>query len=239
MSLPKIDTPVYDLELPISKKKIKFRPFLVKEQKNLLMAMEADDVDTITNNIKQILINCTISDVDIDSLPIIDIEYYFLHLRARSVGEIVESKYRCNNEVDGKECGNVMDVNVNILEIPLQNTKNNDIVKLTDSIQLKLKYPDFSTLKSINDLENETDITFEMILGSIDCIYDDGQAYYAKDATREELMEFIESLNTQQFEEVQNYFRDAPRLYKNVPIKCNKCGFQHDILFEGLESFFD
>ena len=100
MALPKIDSPVYDIQLPLSKKQIRFRPFLVKEQKNLLMAMEADDADTIERNIRQVLTNCTITpNIDVDKLPVVDVEYYFLNLRARSVGEVVESDYICNNDI--------------------------------------------------------------------------------------------------------------------------------------------
>ena len=118
MALPKIDTPVYELDLPLSKKHIRFRPFLVKEQKNLMMAMEADDKETIERNIRQVLTNCTLSDnFNVDRLPVIDVEYYFINLRARSVGEIVENKYICTNEVEGKQCGNKMDTKFNLLDI--------------------------------------------------------------------------------------------------------------------------
>ena len=121
MGLPKIDTPVYEIELPISKKKLKFRPFLVKEQKNLLMAYEADDAETINSNIKQILLNCIIDEkIDIDEIPIVDIEYYFLNLRARSVGEVVETKYKCENKVDDKVCGNVMETSFNVLDVDIE-----------------------------------------------------------------------------------------------------------------------
>ena len=112
MALPKLDTPTYELELPVSKKQIKFRPFLVKEQRNLLMALESNDSSSTQNAIRDILNNCTITeDIDIDKLPIVDIEYYFLNLRAKSIGEIVESRYRCNNVVEGNECGNIMEKN--------------------------------------------------------------------------------------------------------------------------------
>ena len=148
MALPKIDTPVFEIDLPISNKHVRFRPFLVKEQKNLLMAMEANDAETINNNIRQILNNCTLSELDIDEIPIIDVEYYFLQLRARSVGEVVEARYRCNvTTPDGEECGNIMKGDVNILNINLEDgVKPDDIIKLTDSLSVKMKYPQFSTI---------------------------------------------------------------------------------------------
>lgn len=241
MALPKIDTPIYDLELPLSKRKIRFRPFLVKEQKNLLMALEADDSQTINTNIRQILNNCTLSaNLDVEDLPIIDIEYYFLNLRARSVGEVVESKYRCNNIVDEKECNNIMDVNINLLDIKVQKDETlDDIVKITDKIAIKLKYPSFSSLEATTGMTNSTDIAFELIMDSIETIYDGNEAYHTKEAPKEELKEFVESLNKTQFEKIENFFNNTPKLNKNVEMKCSKCGFEHEIFIEGLESFFD
>ena len=141
MALPKIDTPVYDLELPLSKKQIRFRPFLVKEQKNLMMAMEADDKETIERNIKQVLNNCTLTEgIIIDKLPVIDVEFYFIQLRARSVGEIVENRYICTNEVDGTQCSHKMDAKFNLLEISVDiDPEAKDIIKITESISIKLE----------------------------------------------------------------------------------------------------
>ena len=120
MALPKVDAPVFDLELPLSKKLIKFRPFLVKEQKNLMMAIEADDKETIERNIKQVLHNCTLTEnIDIEKLPVLDVEYYFLQLRARSVGEVVENDYICTNEVNGEQCGGKMKGTLNLLDIKI------------------------------------------------------------------------------------------------------------------------
>lgn len=240
MALPKIDTPIYDIELPLSKKKIKFRPFYVKEQKNLLMAMESNDKDSIENNIKQILKNCTITKkIEIEKLPVLDIEYYFLQLRARSVGEVVESRYRCDNVVEGKTCGNVMETSINLLEIQLENFKDgDDVIQLTDTISLKLKYPEFSVIDKLKDLTSATDIAFNMIAQSIDYIYDGEQFYYGHETSQQELVEFIESLNQQQFSKIEDFFSNMPKLKKNVQMKCSKCGFEHNIEIEGLESFF-
>lgn len=240
MALPKIDTPIYDLELPLSKKKIRFRPFLVKEQKNLLMAMESDEKDSIEKNIKQILSNCTLSKgFKIDNLPVIDVEYYFLNLRARSVGEVVTNKYRCDNIVEEKPCNNVMETNINLLEIELENySKDKDVIQLTDKISVKLNYPQFSTITKLAELTSSTDVAFKMIADSIDYIYDGEQFYYAKESTEKELLEFVESLSQQQFAKIEEFFNSMPRLRKKIEMKCSRCGFEHKIDVEGLESFF-
>jgi hypothetical protein len=240
MALPKIASPIYELDLPLCKKHIRFRPFLVKEQKNLLMAMEAGDKDSIEQNIRQVLNNCTLTeDVDIEKLPVIDIEYYFLNLRARSVGEIVENKYRCDNQVDGKSCGNIMETSLNILDLKVEGIKeNNDIIQLNDQISIKLKYPEFSVLKKLSKLEDTTQIAFEMIADSIEYIYDGEQMYYAHETTSAGLIEFVESLNQQQFAKIEDFFANLPKLQKKIDIKCSKCGFDHSLDVEGLESFF-
>lgn len=240
MALPKIDTPVYSLVLPLTKKELKFRPFLVKEQKNLLMSMESNDSDDIQRNIKQILHNCTLTEkIDIEKLPVIDVEYYFLNLRARSVGEVVTNKYRCDVEVDGKTCGGQMESSLNLLDIKVENVKENkDVIKLTDNISIKMKYPEYSVMSKLSKLSNAADIAFEMIVDSIEYIFDGEQMHYAHESTPEELMQFIESLNQQQFAKIEDFFSDLPVIQKKIEMSCPRCGFSHNFKAEGLESFF-
>jgi hypothetical protein len=240
MALPKIDTPVYDLELPLSKKKIRFRPFLVKEQRNLLMAMESDDKETIERNIRQVLHNCTLTEgLDIDRLPIIDVEFYFLNLRARSIGEIVQSRYRCENIVEEKTCGNLMTAELNILEIqPDMTNVVNDIIQINNAISVKLKYPEFSVLERANKFESITDMAFDMIAESVEYIFDGEQYYYAAETEPDEIIEFIESLSQEQFSKIENFFNNLPKLNKKIEMDCKKCKFHHTIEVEGLDSFF-
>jgi hypothetical protein len=240
MALPKIDTPVYDLELPLSKKKIRFRPFLVKEQRNLLMAMESDDKETIERNIRQVLHNCTLTEgLDIDRLPIIDVEFYFLNLRARSIGEIVQSRYRCENVVEEKTCGNLMTAELNILEIqPDMSNVVNDIIQINNVISVKLKYPEFSVLERANKFESITDMAFDMIAESVEYIFDGEQYYYAAESEPDEIIEFIESLSQEQFSKIENFFNNLPKLNKKIEMDCKKCNFHHTIEVEGLDSFF-
>jgi len=240
MALPKIDAPIYELDLPLSKKHLRFRPFLVKEQRNLMMAMESDEKETIEKNIRQVLHNCTLTEgIDIDSLPILDVEYYFIQLRARSVGEVVENKYRCENKVDDKECGNLMESRLNLLDIKVNIPDNiKDVVQLDDKLSIKLNYPQFSVLADMNKSATATDMAFDMIINSIEYIFDGQQYYYAKESTKEELTEFIDSLNQQQFSKLEYFFENLPTLNKVVEMNCGKCGFHHKIEVEGLESFF-
>jgi len=239
MALPKIDTPTYTLELPLSKKTVLYRPFLVKEQRNLMMALEADDKETVERNVRQVLTNCTLStDIDIDELPVLDIEYYFINLRARSVGEIVENKYICTNIVGDNQCGNKMDIKLNLLEITVDIPEQPDVIKLTDTMAIKLKYPKFSIINKLSETKSAVETAFEIMVDSIDYIFDGQQYYYAVDSTKEELTEFIESLNQEQFSKLEAFFENLPKIKKHIDMKCNRCGFDHSMDIEGLENFF-
>jgi len=240
MALPKIDVPTYLIDLPLSKKQIKYRPFLVKEQRNLLMAMESSDASTIQQTVKDILYNCTLTEgVDIEKLPILDVEYYFINLRAKSVGEIVESRYRCNNEVNDVECGNIMESQLNLLDIKVESPPNvSSEIQLDAKLSIKLKYPEFSIVSDSLKYDNINEVTFNMIAQSIEYIYDGEQFYYANESSPKELLDFVEGMNQEQFAKVEEFFNNLPKLKETLDIKCNKCGFEHHIDVEGLESFF-
>lgn len=240
MALPKLEVPTYELELPLSGKKIKYRPFLVKEQKNLMMAMESGDAETIQYNVREILNVCTLTPgIDMDDLPILDVEYYFINLRAKSVGEVVESKYRCNNDMSGKECGNIMETKIDLTTIkPEWEEKIDPEIQLTDKIVVKMRYPKFGIVRDSVNVDNITDVTFNMIASSIEYIYDGEQFYYAKETTKEEMLEFIEQLNQSQFEKIENFFSNLPKMKKKIEMTCSRCGFIHNMEVEGLENFF-
>lgn len=240
MALPRIDCPIFEITLPLSNKNIRFRPFLVKEQKNLLMALEANDKQTIERNIKQILHNCTLTEgIDIDKLPVIDVEYYFIQLRSKSVGEILENNYICNNEVEGKVCGNKMGVVIDLNTIQIENYKPEDsIINITHNVSLKLKYPEFSIVEKLSESDNTIESAFKVIIESIEYIFDGEQYYYANETDPKELMEFVESLNQEQFGKLEKFFDNLPKIRKNLEIKCRKCGYDHSITVEGLENFF-
>lgn len=239
MALPRIEAPTFSITLPLSKKQLKYRPFLVKEQKILLMAMESAENEIIEENVRQIMKNCCLSDLDIDSLPIVDVEYYFLNLRAKSVGEIIESKYKCNNEIDNKICGNIMESSLNLTDIEVKMPENmSDVISVTGSVGVKMKYPDFKLIGEISKLYSDTDIAFELILNCIEYIFDNDTFYYAHETPKEELMTFLESLTKEQFDKIQNFVENVPSLKKQINMTCSKCGFQHSIDVEGLQDFF-
>lgn len=242
--LPKIDVPIYELKLLSSDKKLKFRPFTVKEEKLFLMAAESDDLKSIIDTTKQVINNCVLDDLDIEELPIFDIENIFLQLRAKSIGEIVNLRYRCNNKVtdeetkEEKNCNTIVEIDVNINElIPIFEKKEINKIEITEKMGVVLKYPNFKLLENF-DGENTSESIIETIISCIDYVYDSENVYYSKDVTKEELIEFVESMQTKDLEKFKEFFDSTPKIQKNVSFKCPKCKYEEDVLVEGLESFF-
>ncbi len=242
--LPKLDVPIYDLTLPLLKKKIQIRPFLVKEEKIFLMAMEADDEDSVLTSIKQIVNNCCLTeDIDIDTLPISDLEYIFFNLRARSIGETIELKYKCNNKIhvgeEEKVCGNLVEINMNILEIKPEIPENHTTkIELSDTMGVVMKYPNFKLIEKLKGL-NDAEVMMETVLSCIDYIYNADEIFYSKDVNRKELTEFVDGMNRKQFAQIQEFFESIPKITKEVDFHCEKCGYDEKIVLEGIQNFFD
>jgi hypothetical protein len=246
--LPKIDVPVFSINLISTGKEVKFRPFTVKEEKLFLMANESTDLKTIIDTTKQVLNNCIISEVDIDKLPVFDIEYLFLNIRARSVSEIINLNYKCNNDIKNEEdegthkCSHVVQIDVNVLDIkPKNNVKQETKIQITDKVGMVMKYPNFDTVKKFEmgtEGVDQSDIILKMTVGCIDYIYDDDQIYYAKDTPEEELIDFIEGMQSKDLEKIKNFFDNMPKVSKDLDFKCGKCGHEEKITVEGMESFF-
>ena len=240
MGLPTIAVPQYTLQLPSSGKEIKYRPFLVKEEKILLLAMESEDKDQILNATKQIITNCVFGDIDADDLPTFDMEYIFLQLRSRAKGEIIELTYKC------PKCKGEIPVNINIDDIKVvKQEKHTDNIKLTEDLGVMMKYPNMSLQMEIaNSKGKEVDNLFTTIISCIDCIYDKENTYPSKDHTQKELLEFIESLTDPQFQQLADFFATAPALKHNLELNCkNKdgkktCTYKESKVLEGLNSFF-
>ncbi len=250
MPLPKIDLPTYELKILSQKKPIKFRPFLVKEEKLLLMALESDDEPTIMNAIKQVINNCLITEVDIDTLPIFDIEYLFLNIRARSVGEnidtfficrhIVETKQNENGEEENIECANPMKVSVNLLDIKPPKVDVETKIALTNKIGVNMKFPTVTTFKSVQAVASSenTENIFNLIYDCTEYVYDADGVYYVKDSSKEEFNNFLESLTQEQFDIIVRFFENLPTLEHEIDHKCDKCGYQHTLHMEGINDFF-
>jgi hypothetical protein len=240
--LPKIDVPVYDLKLLSTGKKIKFRPFTVKEEKLFLIAAEANDAKTITSTIKQIINNCTLDKIDVEELPLFDVENIFVQLRAKSIGEVVNLKYKCNNKIfddeskEEKKCNTIVEVDVNLNDIvPTEKVKKENKIEITENLGIVMKYPSFKILENYEDDDNSV---LDAIISCIDYIYDKEQMYYAKDTTKEELVEFVESMQTKDLQKLKEFFDSTPKLRKNIHFKCPKCNYEEDVIVEGLENFF-
>ena len=242
MALPKLDVPLYQVELPLSKQTVTFRPFLVKEEKILLMAMESDDEKSTILAVKQILNNCCQGSVDIENLPVTDLEFLFLNLRARSVGEIVDLRYKCNNKIkdengEEKTCGHVVQFSTNILEIkPEIQPEHTNKIEINDKLGMVMKYPTFKMME--NTKGDEAERIMDVVIGSIDYIYDDENLYYAKEVSKKELIEFVDSMTKEQFEKVQKFFETLPKIKKEIDFKCSKCGYNEHIVVEGIQNFF-
>ncbi len=244
MSLPKIDVPVYSTKLISTGKTVKYRAFTVKEEKLFLMANESEDVDTVIDSIKQVLNNCIMTKgIDVEELPLFDIEYLFLKLRAVSVGEVVNLRYKCNNilpkldDEEEKKCNHIVEIDLNLNEITPESVKIDKTIQITDTMGISMKYPTFDLLKEF-DADQEVDSIIKMTVKCIDFIYDKDSVYYAKDAKEEELIDFVESMQTKDLEKLKDFFSSMPKLKKQLDFNCVKCGYQEKIELEGIQNFF-
>jgi len=238
MPLPKIVTPTYSLEIPSIKKEIKYRPFLVKEEKILIIAMESEDPKQIAEALKTVIGNCIITrGIKVDQLSIFDIEYIFLNLRGKSVGEDVDVLLTCQD--DGTTQVPVT-INLDDISVVVKPEHSRDI-KLDDTLMLRMKYPsmkEFIKNNFSNDGGMGVDDTFEMIVSCIDQIYSEEESWPASDSTKKELEEFLEQLTSQQFKEIEKFFNTMPKLSHTISIKNPNTGVESDITLEGLTSFF-
>jgi hypothetical protein len=243
MALPKLSVPEYELELPSNQQKVRYRPFLVKEQKILMIAEEGKDEQEIVKAIKQIISACTLSkDVDISSLPLFDIEYFFLQLRSKSIGEKVKLFFRhqiCpdNNNEPAKNQTEI-EVDLNKVKV-IKDKKHKSKVELTKDIGLVMKHPKIDLInkfqgKEMNDMAN----IFRLISECIDQVYDADETYNATDYTPKELEEFISDMTEGQFKRVQEFFETMPKLKHKISFKCIDCKYEDTLEVEGLQNFF-
>ena len=239
MPLPKINTPTYELELPSSGKKIKYRPFLVREEKILVIAMESEDMKQITDAVIDILNSCILTrGVKVDQLSTFDIEYLFLNVRSKSVGETVEVNVTCP---DDGETQVQMEINVDDIKM-VKNKKHKNIIKLDDTLSLKLKYPSMNQFVENNfetsESTSEIDRSLDMIITCVDTVFDEEESWSASDCTKKELREFIEQLNSKQFKDIEAFFTTMPKLSHTIKVKNPNTWVESEVVLEGLASFF-
>ena len=233
MPLPVIHAPHYELTVPSTGQTIQYRPFLVKEEKILLMANEGGEPAEMVRAMKQIIGNCIQDDYNTDNMPLFDVEYIFLKLRSKSVNEISEVGFQCPT----CEVVNKIEIDLSKVEVTTNDNHTNK-VELTDDIGLIMKYPQLDSI-NMSDLESaDVDTVFNVVSSCIDSIYQDEEIYDSKDYTNDEIADFINNLTQQQFQKVQEFFDTMPKLSHTVDYDCSKCDYNEPLVLEGLQNFF-
>lgn len=240
MPLPKISTPHYELILPSTKQKIKYRPFLVKEEKLLVLAMETEDTKEITNAVKQVIKNCIESpkNIKVENLPTFDIEYLFLNIRAKSVGEVVDINIICPDDGTTEV---PVSISINEINVLVDDAHDNKI-KLDDHLMMEMKYPSLEQfIKNNFDINQDSanvDQSFELIASCIDKIYNEEEVWDSSDVSKKELVDFLDQMNSIQFKQIEKFFETMPKLAHTMKIKNPNTGVESEVVLEGLSSFF-
>ena len=238
MPLPVVSTPTYSLTIPSLKKEIKYRPFLVKEEKILIMAMESEDPKEITESLKSVIKNCILTKgIKVEELSVFDIEYMFLNIRGKSVGEDVEILLTCPD--DGVTQVPVT-INLDEIKVNIKPNHSRDI-KIDENLTLRMKYPSLEEFVKNNFISQSgmsVEDTFNMIISCMEQIYSEEESWAASDSTKKELNDFLEQLNSKQFKEIENFFETMPKLSHAVKVKNPNTGVESEIVLEGLTSFF-
>ena len=238
MPLPKIATPTYELVLPSSNKKIKYRPFLVKEEKILILAMESQDSTQIANAVKDVISNCILSrGIKVEKLSTFDIEYLFLNIRGKSVGEDIEVNIVCP---DDEETSVTVNVNLDDIQV-IKSDDHTDKIKLDDKIMMQMKYPSLDQfIKNNFDIsdKNVMDQSFELIASCVDKIFTEDEVWTTSDCTKKEMNDFLEQMNSSQFKEIEAFFQTMPKLSHTIKVTNPNTKVESEVVLEGLASFF-
>jgi hypothetical protein len=238
MPLPKIATPTYELELPSTGETIQYRPFLVKEEKVLVIALESEDSKQITTAVKSVIKNCILSKgIKVENLPTFDIEYLFLNIRGKSVGEDLDVNIVCPDDEETQVV-----VNINLDDIKVQKSEEHtNRIKVDDSIMMEMKYPSLEQfIKNNFDFsdKNAMDQSFELIASCIDKIYTEDEVWASADISKKEVVEFLESMNSSQFKDIEKFFETMPKLSHTIKVKNPNTKVESEVVLEGLASFF-
>lgn len=237
--LPKIDLPIYELKLPSNGKTIKVRPFIVKEEKMLLMALESGEEKDIIEMTKQVVNNCLLDNIDIDKLPFFDVDYIFIALRAKSVGESIDIKYTCNNVVNDLRCGETFPAKIDVMNYKLIKNENiTDRIQLTGTLSVKMKYPSYTVMRFLESNLGNFDKKINIIAECIDVIVDGEKVHTRKDYTTQELVDFIENLPHHHFKKLEEFVDNFPLFSITSEAVCPRCKFKHELDYRDFVDFF-
>jgi len=233
MALPRLnETPKYELIVPSSEQKVRFRPYLVKEEKVLMMAMESKDQKQALNAVVDTILACVSEDIDKSKLNVFDIEYMFLMIRSKSVGESSEVTIKCT------ECGHTNSVIIHLDDIPVPKIEHNGNIQISDEIALTMEYPVWTDMLEMDDTKSETEQTFDLIAACMRVLTTKDDRYELRDESKEEIQNFIDSLSTNQFDKIREFIEKMPRLEKEVKFICESCGEENVVMLRGLDDFF-
>jgi hypothetical protein len=237
MALPKMNAPLYNVTIPSSKKEVKFRPFLVKEEKSLLLAQQSEDPKVMINTLKSIIENCIVDDVDVDKLATFDYEYLFTQIRAKSVGEIVELLFLCDTCDDDKAKAQV---NLDISKFKVEFPEGHDNkISLFDDVGIVMNNPTLATLDKLEKIkEGDVNSIFDVVADCMESVYTTEEVFNTKDQTKQEVIDFLENLTQEQFKKIESFFLTMPKLQQKVEYNCPVCNKHHVKTMEGLASFF-
>lgn len=248
MALPKIETPIYKLKLPSNGDSVSYRPFLVKEEKILLTAMETakelkglEFANAVRDVIVRVISNCTEGKIDGSKLPPFDVDFLFLNIRAKSRGDTIEPSFTCNQptEVEGQTCGSVDTFPIKIDDIKIEfPDKDYSKIMLNEQVGIQFKYLTTAELQIHDNEPDSIEKMFKVIVDSIDYVFDPEGVYKGSETSKAELSEFVENLTEDVFDKIKEYFKMQPTLKHTVPYKCSKCGYTEEVKLEGLEDFF-
>ena len=237
MALPISNTPTYTLAIPSTGKEVKYRPFLVREEKALMIAQQSEDPIVMVNTLKDVVKTCLVGEFNVDDLATFDLEYIFTQLRAKSVGETVDLIFPCDVCEDEKAR---VKISFDITKLKVEKSPDHENkIHLFGDVGVVMKYPTMQVLKKLQNLDtNNLDDLFKIVAECIDYIYQGNELFYGKEQTQEELLDFINNLTSEQFGKIQKFFETMPRLKQEVDYNCPVCGRVHHKVMEGLQSFF-
>ena len=238
MALPMMNTPTYNMVVPSSGVSVKFRPFLVKEEKALLIAQQSEDLMVMVDTLKGVVKTCVLDTIDVNKLATFDLEYMFTQIRAKSVGEVIELIFPCDVDhgEDNEKARVKVSIDLTTIQVEKQDNHTNKI-DLFGDVGVMMKYPTIDVMKKLDDSDSIDNI-FDVVAMSIDYIYQGEEIFYAKEQKHEEMLQFLNNLTSEQFVKIQNFFDTMPRIKKQIEYTCPVCQKEHKKMLEGMQSFF-